>query len=381
MEGEWRQIMNDIRELYRTGPDAPSGRYMRTFWHPVAIAENLKPGWATPIKILSENFTLYRGEEGTAHILAFQCAHRGMQLSAGWVEGDCLRCRYHGWKYDGSGQCVEVPTESESVAKTIRIQGYPTREYLGLVFAYLGEGEPPPFPRYPDFEEGLLWAEAYMRPCNFFNNLENDPVHIPFAHRESEIFRHRPVEIPLKVEAEESEWGITLNTTFPQGRVHISQHGWPNIISFKAPDRNHLAWRVPIDDEHHWSFQIDIMHATKGEEGEIYRRRHAAREGKVGRSYDELAEAVLRGKLRIQDIQGDDAANMIWIQDYVTQVGQGRFADRKSERLIASDTGVLLQRKLWEREVKACVEGRPLKSWARTERIIHSYRHQEERSV
>jgi 5,5'-dehydrodivanillate O-demethylase len=274
---------------------------------------------------------------------------------------------------------VEVPTEDESVAKTVRVRSYPTEEYLGLVFVYLGEGEAPSFPRYPDFEEGVLWVEAYVRPCNFFNNLENDPVHIPFAHRESEIFRYSPIEIPAKVDAEESEWGITLRTTFPGGRLHLSQHGWPNIISFKAPDRNHLAWRVPIDDEHHWSYQVDVMHVTGGEEGQMYRRRHAAREGKVGRSYIEVAEAVLRGELRIQDIRGDDAANLIWIQDYVTQVGQGAIADRKSERLIATDAGVLLQRKLWEREVKACAEGRSLKTWKRTERIINNYSHQRER--
>jgi hypothetical protein len=257
---------------------------------------------------------------------------------------------------------------------TVRIRSYPALEYLGLIFAYLGDRDPPPLPRYPDFDSGkVLWAEAYMRPCNFFNNLENDPVHIPFAHRESEIFRNRPFEIPLKVEAEESEWGITLHTLFPGSRVHISQHGWPNIISFKSPERIHLAWRVPIDDEHHWSFQIDVMHV----EGTLYERRHAARSGKLGRSYIELAEAVLRGDLRIQDIEGDDKANLIWIQDYVTQVGQGKFADRKSERLIRSDAGVVLQRKLWEREVAANAEGRPVKQWMRTEAIINSYRHQQ----
>lgn len=367
----------DSVDLFRTGPDTPGGRYIRLFWHPVFIAEDLKPGWAKPIRILGEDFTLYRGENGAPHLLAFRCAHRGMQLSAGWVEGDCLRCRYHGWKYDGTGQCVEVPTEDESVAKTIRIRSYPTEEYLGLIFGYLGEGEAPPFLRYPDFEqEGVIWVEKYVRPCNLFNNLENDPVHIPFAHRESEIFRSRPIEIPVKVEAEESEWGVSLRTTFPGGKVHVSQHGWPNVRSWKAPERDHIAWRVPIDDDSHSSFQVDFMHITKGEEGEIYRQRHASREGKVGRSYIELAEAVLRGDMRIQDIQGDDAANFIWIQDYVTQVGQGKFADRRFEHLIRADVGVLLYRKVWEREVMALAEGRAMKEWIRPEQLAATYRHQ-----
>jgi diguanylate cyclase (GGDEF)-like protein len=96
------------------------------------------------------------------------------------------------------GQCVDIPTEDEATAKTTRIRGYPVREYRGLIFAYLRDGETPEFPRYPDFEEGgELWVEAYTRACNFVNNMENDPVHIPFAHRESALFHNRPVGAKL----------------------------------------------------------------------------------------------------------------------------------------------------------------------------------------
>ena len=95
--------MDSYMEQYRTGPDTVGGRYMRRFWHPVYRSEDLMPGWAKPIKIMSDNFTLYRGESGTPHVVTFRCAHRGLQLSVGWVEGDCIRCRYHGWKYDSTG--------------------------------------------------------------------------------------------------------------------------------------------------------------------------------------------------------------------------------------------------------------------------------------
>ena len=103
------------------------------------------------------------------------------------------------------------------------------------------------------------------------------------------------------------------------------------------------------------------MHVTSGELGELYKQRHAARTGKIGNSYKELGEAILRGELRIQDIEGDDKANLIWIQDYVTQVGIGTFADRVNERLIRSDSGVLMYRKIWEREVSALTQNKPLK--------------------
>ena len=94
-------------DLYRTEPGSLTGRYLRSFWQPVYRAKDLPAGEAVPLRILSEDFTVYRGESGKAHVVAFRCAHRGTQLSAGWVEDDCIRCFYHGWKYDPSGQCVE----------------------------------------------------------------------------------------------------------------------------------------------------------------------------------------------------------------------------------------------------------------------------------
>jgi len=89
-------------DLYRTEPGTLAGRYLRSFWQPVWRAKDLPAGEAVPLRIMSEDSTLYRGETGTPHVVAFRCAHRGTQLSAGWVEGDCLRCFYHGWKYESS---------------------------------------------------------------------------------------------------------------------------------------------------------------------------------------------------------------------------------------------------------------------------------------
>ena len=83
-------------DLYRTEPGSLAGRYLRSFWQPVYRAKDLPAGEAVPLRIMSEDFTLYRGESGKPHVVAFRCAHRGTQLSAGWVEDDCIRCFYHG---------------------------------------------------------------------------------------------------------------------------------------------------------------------------------------------------------------------------------------------------------------------------------------------
>jgi len=196
------------------------------------------------------------------------------------------------------------------------------------------------------------------------------------VHKESEIYRFRRREVPIRVRAEENEWGIALYSIYADERESILLRGWPNIGAFST-NRDHIAWRVPFDDEHHETFQVDLMHQKEGEEGYTPDPpQDAARVGKLGRSYVELAEAVLRGEMRIQDLEGDDTANLIWLQDYVVQVGMGSFADRRSERLIRSDVGVLLHRKMWERELAAFVEGRPLKKWTYSGQICVSFRPQ-----
>jgi len=142
----------DYGRIVHTGPGTIGGRYLRSFWQPLHLSAELPAGRAKPLQVMGEPFALYRGENGVAQVLAPYCAHRGTLLSTGWVEGDALRCFYHGWKYGPDGRCVEAPAEREGFCQTVSIRSYPTREYLGLIFAYLSEGEPPPFPRYRDLE-------------------------------------------------------------------------------------------------------------------------------------------------------------------------------------------------------------------------------------
>ncbi|MEO6162559.1 MAG: hypothetical protein ABIP88_00330 [Candidatus Binatia bacterium] len=107
------------------------------------------------------------------------------------------------------------------------------------------------------------------------------------------------------------------------------------------------------------------------------KQRHLARTGELGRSPNELRAAVLRGEIRIQDLAGDDKANIVWIQDYAVQVGQGPYVLRKKENLGRSDMPLILQRKLWIRELQALADGAPLTQWQRSEKIrqLISYSH------
>jgi 5,5'-dehydrodivanillate O-demethylase len=387
-------------DLYHTGPGTLAGQYLRTFWHPVYRSKDIAAGEAVPIRIMSENFTLYRGDSGTPHVVAARCAHRGTQLSLGWVEGDCLRCFYHGWKYDSSGQCLEQPGEEESFAKKIRIRTYPTEEYLGLIFAYLGDDPAPTLPRYADFEEEGI-VDSIPRqdwPCNYFNRLDNagDPVHVPYVHRESRKRMGMSEAVPAKFTAEESECGIKLSKVSPKGLLEVRHflmpninhlpgrvktsgravrsdaEGWMSPVLQRVSEEDNrgvridrLLWRVPIDDEHCASLGTNFI-PLKGDAAKEYKEAQSKRE--EARHNDEptdveLGEAVLAGKLRIKNLKLAQHYKLISVEDYAAQVGQGRIVDDTNYHLGRNDVAVILLRKLWQRELKALAAGRPLKKW------------------
>jgi 5,5'-dehydrodivanillate O-demethylase len=355
-------------DFTHTGPDTLAGRYMRLHWQPICHVDDVPPGRAKPYRIMSEDLTVYRGEGGAAHVVAFRCAHRGTQLSTGWVEGDNLRCFYHGWMYDGSGQCVEQPAEPEPFCNRIKIRAYPTQEYLGLVWAYLGEGEAPPFRRIPQLErESDLCIQVTLRgrvqPFNYVNNMENDPGHVPFVHRGTLFF----TDIP-QIETEETPWGIRDRVVF-ENRVGLVHRVMPNARFFTIPVpeggwTEFLLFMVPVDDDSHTGFGITMNHLNTKEGAERFRERIAglrARLMQTGNPVADAAAAVLRGELRIEDME--DRTNVIQVQDAASQWGQGSIRTRLGEHLGRSDVGVLMLRRVWERELRALAEGRPLKQW------------------
>ena len=195
----------EFEDLEPVGPGTPSGRYLRLFWQPVMRLKDLPPGRARPLEMLGEKFTIYRGEDGTPHVTDFRCAHRGTPLSLGWVEGESIRCRYHGWRFDAAGRCVEQPNEDRPFCDKVRMRAYPTREYAGLVFAYFGEGAPPPFRTYPDLDRpGVLVADPVeVLPCGFWNRFDNDHGHRHWVHRATALRRNRPDILVLHHEAAE----------------------------------------------------------------------------------------------------------------------------------------------------------------------------------
>ncbi len=133
------RIQVSLADIERIGLGTLNGRYMRRFRYPVFHAADLEVGHVKPLRILGEDFVVYRGESGTPQVTGPRCPHRNMSLVPSWIECDTIRCFYHGWRFDPTGQCVEQPAEKNAFCDKVRIPSYPTREYLGLIFAYFGE--------------------------------------------------------------------------------------------------------------------------------------------------------------------------------------------------------------------------------------------------
>jgi 5,5'-dehydrodivanillate O-demethylase len=124
-----------------------------------------------------------------------------------------------------------------------------------------------------------------------------------------------------------------------------------------------LFWRVPIDDENSVSFVIDWM-PLEGEAARQYKERRLQARSQVTVSPNEYGQSVITGKMRVKDLDPQMSTYyLFWIEDYAVQVGQGRIADRSNEHLGRMDVGVILLRKIWQRELDNLAEGRPLKQW------------------
>jgi 5,5'-dehydrodivanillate O-demethylase len=371
------ELDEDIDDFWHTGPDTLAGRYLRRFWQPVAQSGDIPRSWSKPVELLGEKLTLYRGDSGQPYLIGHRCAHRGTQLSTGSVDGEGLRCSYHGWKYDGSGQCVDQPSEPRSFAERVRVKGYPCREYLGLVFAYLGGGEPPGLPHYPHFEaDGVVATHTNFWPFNYFQHLENavDEVHIGFLHAVSPYQGTINAEVP-KIAAEETDFGLVQYGARSK-TTRATYYHMPNMTSWAQPPgypgetgwRDMLGWRVPVDDHSHNTFTVTHARVPQDQAaGFLAHRQTEIDELAKLRPFEDIADDVLAGRMRFRDIpQRGQGADMTRIQDRIIMMGQGAIVDRPNETLGNADVAIQLLRRIWRRELQALRDGRPMKQWART---------------
>jgi 5,5'-dehydrodivanillate O-demethylase oxygenase subunit len=352
------QSENDM--MTRVGPGTPAGETLRRYWLPVSFSSEIKSDEPKIVRRLAEDLLLFRDEYGHVGFTEPTCPHRGTSLEYGWIEAGGIRCCYHGWVFDVNGRCIEQPGEppGSTFKDKIQLKAYPIQEVGGLVFAYMGPGKPPPFPRY-DFlvrQDGERTYAGYLRECNFMNQLDNclDPVHATILHgREVNGARENPER------AETPEFEVVTDELFAsyvarrQGPVAGKE--WHREVSYTPPvlvihdggstpdDPNayfaDVAWRVPVDDYSTQSFILKFFPFRDGQ-STVRPKRNSPRPRPLMRG--------TRMKFDMTTVNGQDAA---------AQIGQGRIADRAAEHLGYSDRGVIQVRKLWMSAIQAVLRG------------------------
>jgi 5,5'-dehydrodivanillate O-demethylase len=260
-----------------------------------------------------------------------------------------------------------MPAEDPSFPSKVRITAYPAADYAGLVFAYLGEGQPPPLPHKAELDRdyGAKWTETKVWPCNWFQRLENaiDPVHVSFVHRGSSFGTLVSDAVPT-IEVEETPWGMQSRAYRTPDNVRVNELHWPNCIHIATPVLRDLPqehpwsdlfkWYVPVDDQTSVLFSSRCA-PIRGEAAERFLERLPPHQ--YYNPADE-AEALFSGaKLP------EDAIDPVAAQDYLAVLGQGACFDRGREWLGRSDTAILLLRRLFRAEMEALVDGRPGKAW------------------
>lgn len=185
------------------------------FWYPAVESANLTD---TPVKVrmLGQDFVLWRDAAGKACCVSNTCTHRGGSLGDGKVNKGCIQCPYHGWRFDGDGNCTAIPSlgPNAKIPARTRIDAYPVEEKYGLVFCFLGdlpEEERPPIMTIKEWEqEGWNYTtQTYQFDINFQRSIENgiDPAHNEFVHDTHGFKGEREEYFTPEVVPQSTEWG------------------------------------------------------------------------------------------------------------------------------------------------------------------------------
>jgi phthalate 4,5-dioxygenase len=380
---------NDL--ITRIGPGTGAGKLMRCYWQPAALADELAGNRPVkPVHLLGENLVIFRDDQGRYGLIERACPHRGTDLAYGRLEDGGLRCAFHGWLFDVHGRCLETPAEPQGSAlcKNIRQTAYPVVERSGILFAYLGPGEPPCFPQFDCFTAPASHTFAFkgLIECNWLQSLEVgiDPAHTSFLHRffhdedstqgYGKLFRDRSIDsdMPMtrimrefprpRIEVEPTDFGLRVVTlrriSDADTHVRVTNLVFPN--SFVIPMSSEMTitqWHVPIDDTRHYWYAIFTSFGAPVDKDEMRRQRLALYElpdyvprknksNRYGFDPHEQAHSTFTG-------MGAD----INVHDQWACESMGVIQDRGKEHLGQSDKAISAYRRLLRDAIAAAGSG------------------------
>lgn len=376
----------DNNLLTQTGPKTPCGELLRRYWQPVALSGELPPGGAPlTVKILGEELALFRDDQGRPGLLGLHCSHRGTDLSYGRVEDGGLRCLYHGWLYDIHGRILDQPGEPGGGAQRDAIchLAYPCQEAGGIVFTYMGPGDPPLLPNYeflnvPEPQRAV--TKVFYR-CNYLQGNEGniDPVHLSFLHQylsEAQVSHKRVVpgtgttdnallgeDLAPTIEVEVVDYGLRICTLRGAGSgksyLRITNFIMPNLSAFGGSTVGEgyaVHWHVPINDTSHWKY-VFMFSREKALSEELLEKHRAditadyrlirQEENRYQQDRDSMRNRTFTGMGL--NFQAHDA--------FATE-SQGAVQDRTSEHLVSSDKAIVAARKLLLGGIEDVKQGR-----------------------
>ena len=363
-----RRTRITVADIPRVGLGTPAGEWFRRYWLVVGTAAELHD-IPQAINVLGEELVLFRDPASRLGLVGLHCPHRGTSLEYGDIDDRGIRCPYHGWLYDVSGNCLEQPAEPKESTfyQKVKHLSYPVRELGGFIFAYMGpdRDNPPPLPKYsPLIDRG---GQRQIEPVrhldyNWFNFYENsaDPTHVCILHRHGgygeqtwgnyffsydDMPAFEPVETDYGMKIVMTKPGRSPDTEF----VDEMSLAFPSIIQIgdtefvharvdaaavmkKGSHCEHMLFLTPNDDDH---FTIYTVNYYTGPDQDFFEKLTQMRKSEVPRQkekvYDQRKYMPFRGNIRQEDT--------------MTQGTQG-FLGEREERLGNADRGVIMFRRL-----------------------------------
>jgi phenylpropionate dioxygenase-like ring-hydroxylating dioxygenase large terminal subunit len=386
----------DNELLTRTGPDTPMGELFRRFWVPALLSQELPEPDCPPVRVtlMGEELVAFRDTEGRVGLVDPRCPHRGANLFFGRNEQCGLRCVYHGWKFDVTGRCVDLPTlpPDSTFRERVRITAYPVREWGDFVWAYLGPAGP--LPELPALEFALVppaqrFVSKKLQQCNWAQAAEGglDTAHFSFLHMPVTSKASESDEVMSRSSADRDRTRWMRDDPMPEFQVvpheaglaigasrradgaalywRVSQFLMPNHglapNAFAGENYHGQTW-VPITDERCWVYCYTWNPERSLTETERQRLRagqsvHAAVDERWvplrNRDNDYLIDRVDQKLRTFTGIRG------ISEQDACVQDSQGFIVDRTREHLGPTDAAIIQFRRLMlgaVRDLRAGVE-------------------------
>lgn len=358
-----------------TSAGTPMGELFRRYWIPFLLSDEVGEPEGAPVrvKLLSERLLAFRDSNGKLGLIDEFCAHRRVSLWFGRNEEGGIRCPYHGWKYDVSGNCMEIPSEPETskFCTEISLTSYPCVERGGIVWTYMGPPEDQPAP--PAFEwatvpESHRFHSKRLEECNYLQALEGgiDSSHVGFLHSgelRSDPLHHRSKgsdyhlsDRKPKFEVRESPGGLNIGV---RRDAEDAQYYWritPWIMPWYTivppygdnPLHGH-AW-VPIDDENcfAWTFSYHPARPLNELELDVMHKGGSLHVQQIPGTFRPVAN---RDNDYLMDRTAQEAGTAysgvkgIALQDASLQESMGPISDRSRENLVMTDRAIGMARR------------------------------------